>query len=131
MIGYTTLGTNDIDKALVFYDGLLGAMGGKRLITMPDARGFTLYGAGRDKPMLAITKPYDGGTANPGNGTMVALLADSRAQVDAVHAKAIELGGQDEGAPGMRGGVGPQARYGAYFRDLDGNKLCAYHTSDE
>jgi catechol 2,3-dioxygenase-like lactoylglutathione lyase family enzyme len=131
MIGYTTLGTNDIDKALVFYDGVLGAVGGKRLMTMPDVRGFTLYGAGRDKPMLAITKPYDGGTATAGNGTMVALMADSRAEVDAVYAKAIELGAADDGAPGLRGGVGAQAFYGAYFRDLDGNKFCAYRMGDE
>ena len=131
MIGYTTLGSNDIDKALVFYDGLVAVMGGKRLMTMPDARGFTLYGAGRDKPMLAVTKPYDGGTANPGNGMMVALMADSRAQVDALHAKALELGGSDEGAPGLRGGLGNQAFYGAYFRDLDGNKFCAYKTGEE
>lgn len=131
MIGYTTLGTNDIDRALVFYDGMMAAMGARRLMTMPDARGFTLYGAGRDKPMLAITRPYDGGTANPGNGTMVALQADSRAQVDAVHARAIELGAASEGAPGVRGGTGAQIFYGAYFRDLDGNKFCAYRTGEE
>ncbi|CAN5333947.1 VOC family protein [soil metagenome] len=128
MIGYTTLGTNDIDKALVFYDGLVGAMGGKRLMTMPDDRGFTLYGTGRDRPMLAITRPYDGGVASAGNGTMVALAADSRAQVDAIHAKAIELGASDEGEPGLRGGVGATEFYGAYFRDADGNKFCAYRT---
>ncbi len=128
MIGYTTLGSNDIEKALVFYDGVIGAFGGRRLMTMPDARGFTLYGAGRDKPMLAITRPYDGGTANPGNGTMVALQMDGRDQVDAVHAKAVELGGEDEGAPGSRGGEGDKEFYGAYFRDLDGNKFCVYKT---
>lgn len=131
MIGYATLGTNDIDKALVFYDGLMGAIGAKRLITLPDARGFTLYGAGRDKPMLAITRPYDGGVANPGNGTMVALQAESRAQVDATYAKAIELGAKDEGAPGVRGGAGPQVFYGGYFRDLDGNKFTVYKTGEE
>ena len=129
MIGYTTLGSNDIDKALVFYDGLIGAMGGKRLMTMPDARGFTLYGAGQGKPMLAVTKPYDGGLATPGNGTMVALAAETRGQVDALHAKALELGGSDEGAPGVRGDFGGEF-YGAYFRDLDGNKFCAYRIGD-
>ncbi|HEX8486726.1 VOC family protein [Sphingomonas sp.] len=125
MIGYATLGTNDIDKALKFYDGLLAVMGGRRLMTMPDGRGFTLYGAGRDKPMLAITKPHDGGTATAGNGTMVALAADSRTHVDALYAKAMELGATDDGAPGIRG---PEEMgfYGAYFRDADGNKFCAY-----
>lgn len=130
MIGYTVLGTNDSAKALAFYDALLGVIGGKRLMTMPDARGFTLYGAGRDKPMLAVTRPYDGGTASAGNGTMVALSADTRAQVDALHAKAIELGAADEGAPGLRGGLAGQEFYGAYFRDPDGNKLCAYRIGD-
>ncbi|MEN2785310.1 VOC family protein [Sphingomonas qilianensis] len=131
MIGYTTLGSNDLDRALVFYDGLTAVMGGKRLTTLPDARGFTLYGAGRDKPMLAITRPYNGGPANPGNGTMVALIADSRAQVDALHARALALGGSDEGAPGARGGLAGQTFYGAYFRDLDGNKFCVYRIGDE
>ena len=130
MIGYTVLGTNHSENALAFYDALLGVIGGKRLMTMPDARGFTLYGAGRDKPMLAVTKPYDGGLATPGNGTMVALAAETRAAVDALHAKAIELGGADEGAPGARGDFGGGEFYGAYFRDLDGNKFCAYRIGD-
>ena len=128
MIGYTTLGARDLDESLAFYDGVLAELGGRRLMTMPDARGFTLYGAGADKPMLAVTRPYDGGEASPGNGVMVALALDSRDRVDAVHAKALELGGQDEGAPGVRGDGkdGPRAFYGAYFRDPAGNKLCAY-----
>lgn len=125
MIGYATLGTNDLDRSLAFYDALLATIGGKRLMTLPDARGFTLYGAGRDKPMLAVTRPYDGGQASAGNGAMVALVADDRAQVEAVYAKAIELGGADDGAPGIRG---PEEMgfYGAYFRDPDGNKFCVY-----
>ena len=64
--------------------------------------------------------------AEPGNGNMVAIVVKERAQVDALHAKALALGGTDEGAPGVRGKEGPQAFYGAYFRDLDGNKLCAF-----
>lgn len=125
MIGYATLGSNDIDKALGFYDALFASVGGKRLMQMPDERQLTFYGAGAGRPMLAIGKPYDGGTATAGNGTMVALAADSREQVEAIYAKAIELGGADEGAPGTRG---PDAMgfYGAYFRDLDGNKFCAF-----
>jgi len=125
MIGYATLGTNDLDRALTFYDGLIGALGGKRLVTMPDARGFTLYGVGRDKPMLAITRPFDGAPASAGNGAMVALAMDSDAQVESIHATAIELGASDDGAPGARG----PGFYGAYFRDADGNKFCAYHSN--
>lgn len=131
MIGYATLGTNDLDRALAFYDAVLGEMGGKRLTTLPDDRGFTLYGAGRDKPMLAITRPYDGQPATAGNGSMVALAMDSRAQVDALHATALNAGGTDDGAPGVRGGVPGQEFYGAYFRDPDGNKFCAYRTGPD
>ena len=125
MIGYATLGTNDIDSALTFYDALFATVGGKRLMQMLDSRQLTFYGAGAGKPMLAIGKPYDGQDATAGNGTMVALAADTREQVDQVYAKAIDLGGTDEGAPGSRG---PEQMgfYGAYFRDLDGNKLCAF-----
>jgi catechol 2,3-dioxygenase-like lactoylglutathione lyase family enzyme len=125
MIGYATLGTNDLDRALVFYDGLIGALGGKRVMSLPDARGFTLYGVEPGKPMLAITRPYDGAPASAGNGAMVALSLDSDAQVDSVYAKAIELGATDDGAPGERG-IG---FYGAYFRDADGNKFCLYRSS--
>lgn len=125
MIGYATLGTNDIDRALAFYDALVGSIGGRRLMQMPDARQLTFYGNGAGKPMLAIGKPYDGQPATAGNGTMVSLAADDRAQVDAVYAKAIELGAADEGAPGARG-PDQMGFYGAYFRDPDGNKFCVY-----
>ena len=73
--------------------------------------------------MLGVCKPYDGKPATGGNGTMVALTAKSREIVDAVHAAALAAGGADEGAPGLRG----DTFYGAYFRDLDGNKLCVFH----
>ena len=73
-----------------------------------------------------MTKPYNGDAATVGNGTMVAIPFERRDQVDAFYNRAIELGGSDEGAPGLRGDEGPQAFYGAYFRDLDGNKLCAF-----
>jgi catechol 2,3-dioxygenase-like lactoylglutathione lyase family enzyme len=125
MIGYATLGINDIDRALTFYDGLFAAVGGKRLMQMPDERLLTFYGAGRGQPMLAIGRPYDGGAATAGNGTMISLSMDAREQVDAVYAKAIELGAADEGAPGTRGPA-EMGFYGAYFRDPDGNKFCAY-----
>ena len=125
MIGYASVGTNDLDRALLFYDALLAVIGGKRVMRMPDARGWTMYGTGRDKPMLAVTRPYDGGPASAGNGSMVALQLDSREQVDRLHATALELGAADEGRPGERGPAG-SGFYGAYFRDPDGNKFCAY-----
>jgi catechol 2,3-dioxygenase-like lactoylglutathione lyase family enzyme len=125
MIGYVTVGTNDLDKARGFFDALLETVGARRLMELPE-NGFTLYGTGFGKPALAVTRPYDGRPAERGNGHMVAVAMDSREKVDAFHARALELGATDEGAPGLRSPEGPQAFYGAYFRDLDGNKFCAF-----
>ncbi len=125
MLGYVTLGTNDLDRARAFYDALLGEIGATRKMEFPET-GFTLYGTGDRRPGIAVTRPYDGNAASVGNGNMAAIAADSRATVDRLHAKALELGGSDEGAPGLRTPEGPGAFYGAYFRDLDGNKLCVF-----
>ena len=116
MIGYTTLGTNDMARAAAFYDALFAEMGATRLMDMDRVIG---WGVSMDKPMLAIIKPYDGNAATVGNGVMVALVVQEPAQVDKLHAKALQLGATDEGAPGARG----PGFYGGYFRDLDGNKL--------
>ncbi|MBA3677361.1 MAG: VOC family protein [Sphingosinicella sp.] len=124
MIGYVTIGTNDLEKSRAYYDALLADIGAKRVMELPD--GFTLYGTSLGRPSLAVTPPYDGGKASAGNGNMVALAMDSREKVDALHAKALELGGSCEGPPGLRNEEGDGAFYGAYFRDLDGNKLCAF-----
>jgi catechol 2,3-dioxygenase-like lactoylglutathione lyase family enzyme len=118
MIGYITIGTSDLDKALAFYDDLLSGLGGKRV--METGNGY-LYGFAKGA-LLGVTRPYDGQTQQCGNGNMVALSAGTRDQVNALHARALALGGKDEGAPGVRVG----SFYGAYFRDLDGNKVCFY-----
>jgi catechol 2,3-dioxygenase-like lactoylglutathione lyase family enzyme len=124
MLGYATIGTNNLKSALAFYDALLGEVGAKRLMEMP--HGFTLYGVTMRKPALAVTPPYNGKPATPGNGNMLALTVDDRATVDTLHKKALELGGSCEGQPGVRGEEGPGAFYAAYFRDPEGNKICAY-----
>ncbi|KYF91638.1 glyoxalase [Sorangium cellulosum] len=116
MIGYVTLGTSDMERAARFYDALLGELGAKRLMTFEK---MILWAVSPNEPALAVVLPFDGQPATVGNGVMVALVVDSPAKVDALHKKALELGGKDEGAPGPRG----QAFYGGYFRDLDGNKL--------
>jgi predicted lactoylglutathione lyase len=121
MIGYVTLGTNDIARSARFYDALLALVGAKRAM---ESDTFIAWTRAPDQPGLSVTKPFDGKPATVGNGVMVALMAESRAQVDAIHAKALELGGRDEGAPGLRG----EGFYAAYFRDLDGNKLNAFCT---
>lgn len=127
MIGYITLGTNDLDRARAFYDTLLGELGAKRMMEFgEELGGFTLWGTAMDKPGIAVTLPADGAPAHHGNGHMAALPMVERGQVDALHAKALALGGTCEGPPGVRGDEGPQAFYAAYFRDLDGNKLCAF-----
>lgn len=123
MIGYVTLGTNDITRAAGFYDALLALMGASRLM---DRKTFILWGTSFDAPGLAATAPYDGKAATVGNGVMIALRAGSKAEVDALHAKALELGGSDEGAPGARG----PGFYAGYFRDLDGNKLNAFYMGE-
>ena len=124
MIGYVTLGSNDLASARAYYDALFGSIGAGRL--MEFGENFTMYGSAWGKPAVAITKPYNGEAATAGNGNMTAIVMDSRDKVDAFYNKAIELGGSDEGPPGVRGEEGPQAFYGAYFRDPEGNKFCAF-----
>jgi catechol 2,3-dioxygenase-like lactoylglutathione lyase family enzyme len=119
MIGYTCVGTNDLARATAFYDKLFALIGARHFFEMDRGIG---WGTAPDQPMFCVMKPFDGQAATVGNGDMVALLARDAAQVDALHAKALALGAADEGAPGLRS----DNFYGAYFRDLDGNKLAAY-----
>ena len=118
MIGYVTLGTNDLERGSKFYDTLLGEIGAKRFMEAEDH--FIAWAIKPDEPSIAITKPFDGNKATVGNGVMVAIYLDSTEKVQSLHKKALELGATDEGAPGPRGEGG---FYAAYFRDLDGNKL--------
>jgi predicted lactoylglutathione lyase len=119
MIGYATLGTNDIARAARFYDALLGEFGAKRAM---ESDRLILWATGPGQPMLSVIKPFDNKPATVGNGVMIALMATSKQQVNAIHKKALALGGKDEGAPGPRG----DGFYAGYFRDLDGNKLNAF-----
>lgn len=116
MIGYVTLGTNDITRSTQFYDELLAEMGAKRLMQSDT---FVAWAITPDQCGLAVTQPFDGNVATAGNGVMVALAANTPEQVDKLHAKALALGGSDEGAVGFRG----EKFYAGYFRDIDGNKL--------
>lgn len=116
MIGYVTLGTNDLKKSAEFYDNLLKELGVTRVF---DGERFVAWGGSPGTPMLATMTPFDGNPATVGNGVMIALAAKDTDQVKVLHAKALALGAKDEGAPGMRDG----GFYCAYFRDPDGNKL--------
>ena len=119
MIGYVTLGTNRFDDAAKFYDELFASIGAVRIL---ESDRFIAWGTGMKSPAVTIARPFDGEPATVGNGVMVALAMDSPEKVDALHAKALELGGTDEGAPGPRS----EQFYAGYFRDLDGNKLNAF-----
>jgi hypothetical protein len=119
MIGYVTLGTNKFDDAAKFYDELLAVIGAGRFM---ESDSFIAWATAPQSPAISIIRPYDGNDATVGNGMMVAIAAGTTKTVDALHAKALELGGTDEGAPGTRF----DNFYAGYFRDLDGNKLNAF-----
>jgi len=131
VIGYVTLGSDDLDRSRAYFDELLGTIGARRVMQFSDEDGgFTMYGVGRDKPSLVVTRPYDKQPAHHGNGNMVALVMDSRDKVDAFHAKALELGGTNEGDPGFRGD--PKfGYYFAYFRDPDGHKFAVFNITPQ
>lgn len=120
MIGYAMLGTNQYEKALEFYDTLLAPLGAKRAMDF----GVSVVYANGQGPMLGIGKPYNREPATFGNGTMIALQMPSKEKVHEIYDLAIKLGAADEGPAGPRG----DTFYAGYFRDLDGNKLCAFHT---
>ena len=118
MISYATIGSNDLDRSVPFYAELLGTQGVTKLFDHP--RGGAMFGKD-GKPVLGVLTPFDRGEASPGNGTMIALQWPTPAVGVAFQATAGAPGATDEGAPGERG----PGFYMAYFRDIDGNKLCA------
>ena len=120
MIGYVTVGTNDLPRAAKFYDAIAAEMGTARMMEFDS---FIAWGTPGGSAGIAATAPFDGQAATVGNGVMVALEAADQAQVGRLHAIALEQGGSDEGAPGPRGDGG---FYAGYFRDPDGNKLAAF-----
>ena len=125
MIGYVTIGANDIARSTAFFDAALEPLGYARTF---EGGGWAGYGPGGQKEGLEIylATPENGREACFGNGSMLAFKASSRAAVEAFHAAALGAGGKDEGAPGVRGESDPPF-YGAYVRDPEGNKFCAYY----
>lgn len=116
MIGYISLGTADLARSEAFYDALLAEFGAKQVMKTDD---FIVWSGESGGPSFSIHIPENGEAYSVGNGVMIALAASDPAQVERVQAKALELGGQDEGKPGFRA----EGFYAAYFRDPDGNKL--------
>jgi len=120
MIGYTTVGVADMERSKKFYCDLFESKGAKVLV---DAGRIAMIGTGGGTPMISVCEPYNKEAPTPGNGVMVAFTADTKAEVDEIYARAIELGAVDEGEPGQRV---PDRFYGAYVSDFDGNKLCFF-----
>ena len=119
MIGYVTVGTNDLEKSAKFYDAIAAEMGTGRMMEFDS---FIAWGTPGGGAGVAATKPFDGNAASVGNGVMVALEAKDQDQVKRIYDIALANGGSDEGAPGPRG----DNFYAGYFRDPDGNKLNAF-----
>lgn len=120
MIGYVTLGTNDLARGAVFYDAMFKELGAGRMMEFET---FIAWGNPGGGAGIGLTQPFDGKPCSVGNGVMVALQAQDKAQVDKLYSIALANGGTDEGAPGPRGEDG---FYAGYFRDPDGNKLNAF-----
>lgn len=121
MLSHVTIGVSDTERAVAFYAPILEALG--LVLKFSDARWAGWKSPAADRPLFIVTRPFDGGPAEPGNGPMVAFVAKSRPSVDECHALALRNGGRDEGQPGLRPDYHPNY-YGAYFRDPDGNKIC-------
>lgn len=119
MIGYITLGSNELDASGEFYDELLSLLGATRAYTLDT---MIAYSFGPQKPMFVIASPHDGAPATSGNGMMVALMAKDAAQVRKIYETGLKLGAKSDGAPAIHGGQ----HYGGYLRDRDGNKLCIF-----
>lgn len=122
MIAYSTIGVDDMDRAIGFYDAALAALGAVRDTTSATWTGYSRAG---DRAKFFLTRPFDRGAASGGNGAMLAFLGKDRGAIDLFHAAALANGGTCEGPPGVREGMNP-VFYAAYVRDLDGNKLCAF-----
>jgi catechol 2,3-dioxygenase-like lactoylglutathione lyase family enzyme len=122
MIAYSTVGVNDMERSIRFYDAVFAPLGGVRDTTSPTWTGYSRAG---ERGKFFLTRPFDKTEATHGNGTMLAFLALDRAGIDAFYAAALREGGADEGPPGVREGMNP-VFYAAYVRDPDGNKLCAF-----
>ncbi|HSV81879.1 MAG TPA: VOC family protein [Ramlibacter sp.] len=117
-VSHVSIGTNDYARAKSFYDAVLATLGIQCIMDIPGAAA----GYGRQFPAFWIGGPHDGGKATAGNGVHVCFFGSTEDEVKAFHAKVLELGGTDEGAPGLRPDYGPNY-YGAFARDLDGNKI--------
>ncbi len=124
IISHLSIGTNNIDHAVEFYDKVLSTLGYKQVMKYP---GSVAYG--NEFPEFWVQIPIDGAPATVGNGSHIGFIANSKAQVHAFHEAALSCGGTDDGAPGPRPDYG-EAYYGCFIRDLDGNKIEATYWNE-
>ncbi len=124
IVSHLSVGTNDFDRAVVFYDKVLSTLGCKQLVKYPGAVAY-----GREYPEFWVQIPIDGKPSTVGNGSHVGFVASSKQAVHAFHESAVEEGGTDDGAPGPRPDYG-ESYYGCFIRDLDGNKIEATYWNE-
>ena len=121
MVGFVMVGTNDLDKAINFYDSILDVIDLK-MVGKTDT--YASYAPKNNLEAIEfyVTIPFNNEKATIGNGTQISFYIDSKKKVDTFHSLALSLGAKDEGAPGER----YEGEYYSYLRDLDGNKICGY-----
>ena len=124
MIGFVMVGTNDLDKAINYYDALLESIDLKRAVTNEKYAGYSSKERPEDIEFY-VTIPANKEKATFGNGVQISFIVNSKETVDKFYNLGIKLGGKDEGAPGIRSGD-----YYCYIRDLDGNKICSFAKID-
>ena len=117
IISHISIGTNNFDRAVVFYDKVLSTLGCKQIMKHPGAVAY-----GKEFPEFWVQTPYDGAAATVGNGSHIGFIANTKEAVHEFHEAALSLGGKDDGAPGPRPDYG-EAYYGCFIKDLDGNKI--------
>jgi catechol 2,3-dioxygenase-like lactoylglutathione lyase family enzyme len=123
VFSHVNLGTHDLEQAVVFFDAVLKPLGIEQKFFHSEMGWAGWQHRDNPRPLFVVGVPLDGGVHSAGNGQMLALQSDTRQQVDQCHAIALALGAADEGKPGLRPHYHPDY-YGAYFRDLDNNKIC-------
>jgi catechol 2,3-dioxygenase-like lactoylglutathione lyase family enzyme len=124
ILSHISIGTNDFDRAVAFYDKVLPTLGCNQIMNHPGAMAY-----GRDYPEFWVQTPIDGNPATIGNGSHIGFVAHSKEAVHAFHEAALEAGGADDGAPGPRPEYG-EPYYGCFIRDLDGNMIEATFWDD-
>lgn len=117
ILSHVSLGSNDFDRAVAFYDRVLATLGCRRVVEHPGAVAY-----GREYPEFWIQRPYNGAPASVGNGTHIGFFAPNRESVDAFYQAAVAAGARPDGAPGPREEYGAPY-YGCFVRDLDGHKV--------